>query len=57
MYVLPYAESNWEDQNPYVEAEINNHNSIFQYSCCDADGEATLYMVQNCERKKEEISE
>jgi hypothetical protein len=56
-YPILHAEHRGEDQDKNHEAEIDHHYSVFQYVWCEIDGEATLYLVQNCERKKEEVLE
>jgi hypothetical protein len=48
----PTAEHRGEDSHPNYKAKIDHHHPIIQYPFPDPDGEATLYMVQNCERKK-----
>lgn len=48
----PHPEHRGEDQNQDFQAEIDHHHPVLQYHLIHLDGEATLYLVQNCERKK-----
>jgi hypothetical protein len=54
MYFCFKLEHRGEDPDQDFKAKIDHHHPVVQYACVETDGEATLYLVQNCERKKEE---
>ena len=55
MYSSLYVECDWEDQDPHFQTAIDHHYPVFPYTFANQDGEATLYLVQNCETKEEPI--
>lgn len=51
------AEPNREDPDQDFETAIDHHHPVLPYPFAYPDGEATLYLVQNCETKKEVVAD
>ena len=57
MFVFINVEHDRENKDANLKTEGNDNLAVIQYIWRNIDGEATLYVVQNCEGKKEEVVE